>query len=74
MNDRQLLREIADEIYETIDAYLEYEGYEDKKSQEYRDGWNDALHAISVDLLGRKSEDSVKILDQQIKGTKVKPE
>jgi hypothetical protein len=74
MNDRELLREITDHIEETIQAHLDYEGYKDKESSEYERGYKDALHDLGTDLLGRKSEDAVQILDQHIKGTKVKPQ
>lgn len=59
------VEKIADEIKQTIHALLEYEGYQDKRSQEYGDGWNEALHQVGTELLGVKSKDNVKVLKKE---------
>ena len=74
MEDRELLEQVAEEIKETGEALVRYEGYADKRGTDYGDGWNDAVDQFILELLGRKQEDSVEKLQEEIKGSPEKPE
>ncbi|MCY4730486.1 hypothetical protein KY092_07935 [Natronomonas gomsonensis] len=74
MSDEELLEEVAEEIRDTGEALIGYEGYADKRGAEYGDGWNDAIDQFVLELLGTKGEDSVEKLEEEIKGTIEKPE
>lgn len=58
------VEKIAEEIYETIETLIRYEGYADKRGQDYGDGWNDALDQVGTELLGVKSKSKVKSLKE----------
>lgn len=68
MNEREIFEDAADEIEEVGDSLIDYDGYSDKRGDDYDDGWNDAVEHFVLALLGRKSEDGAQLLIQAVKG------
>lgn len=58
----ELLQDVLEEVKEVCRALHEYEGYKPKKGKAYEEGWNDAIEQVSIELLGRKSEDEVELM------------
>lgn len=72
MNNKQILEQVVEQISDTGESLLEYDGYKAKKDSSYDEGFNDAIQMMMLELLGRKNEDSAQLLAQAITGAPTK--
>ena len=64
--EEKVLMRFETELKRTVNNLLRYNGWADKRGQDYGDGWTDALDQISTSLLGRESEDSIELLSETL--------
>lgn len=63
---RELINKISEEIKKTGKDLVRYEGYADKRSSDYGDGWNNAIDQFVLSLLGRKEQQGGQLLIQAV--------